>query len=102
MLLAAYRLAFHFNRPVSELRISMREFLTWLAYLDIEPPERAADVRNASLQATIMNMSGRSLRDKKYVTPSELLGEAEPEQPQSVEQQKAMLKSIARSKPDGR
>lgn len=99
MLRAAYRLAFYFRRPVSELRMSMREFITWQAFLKLEPPERSEDIRNAALQATVMNMSGRSLRKGKYVTPAELLGE-EGEKVQSAEQQKMFLKSVTR-KTDG-
>lgn len=96
MLLAAYRLAFHFHRPVSELRMSMREFMNWLAYLKIEPPEEPEDLRNAALQATIMNMSGRSLNKGKFVTPDELLGKKPPEKAQSPENQKAFLKAMSR------
>lgn len=76
--------------------MTTREFYTWLAYLNIEPPDQAEENRNAALQATIMNMSGRSLHKGKFVTPAQLQGEEPLETVQTPEQQQAFLKSLGR------
>lgn len=93
MLLAAYRLAFHFHRPLSELNITMREFFAWMAYLHIEPPERGDNERTAALMAQITNMSGKSLPKGKQVSPADFLGG---KKRQTLDQQKAFFKSIGK------
>ena len=91
MLLAAFRLAFYFHRPVTELNMSLRQFYTWLAYLKIEPPEEGARRRTAALMAQITNMSGRSLPDKKQVNADDFLGV---KQQQTAKEQIAFMKSM--------
>jgi len=97
-LLAAFRLAFYFHRPVSELNISFREFLLWLEYLRIEPPDKSANERTASLMAQITNMAGRSLPDRKTMSMRDFL----PQKPQTPMEQKAMFMALTGSKPNGR
>jgi len=91
MLLAAFRLAFHFRRPPSELRISFREFLHCLKYLQIEPPDEAENNRTAVLLAQISNMAGKSLPKGKHMKPEDFIGR---KRAQTAEEQKAFLKSI--------
>ena len=94
MLLAAFRLAFYFRRPVSELNISVREFYWWLAYLQIEPPEEAANYRNAALMAKLTNVAGRALPDRKMVKPSDFLGSEKKQPAQTADEQKAFMRSL--------
>ena len=73
--------------------MSWREFLHWQAYLKIESPERADNVRTASLMAQITNMSGRSLPDKKMLSAADFLGEQKtPEQ--SMQDQINFMKGL--------
>ena len=69
-----FRLALLLGKTVSELNMSWREFTHWQAYLKIEPPEQADNMRTASLMAQITNMSGRSLPDKKMLSADDFLG----------------------------
>lgn len=71
--------------------MSWREFAYWQEYLRIEHPERGANLRAAALMAQITNMSGRSLPEKKMVTPEDFLGE---KKPQSMEEQIAFMKGL--------
>jgi len=90
--MAAFRLASHLGKTVSELRMTWREFLLWQAYLDVEPPDRADNMRMASLMACITNMSGKSVR--KPVKPADFL----PRKPMSAAQQRAFFKSLTGNK----
>lgn len=89
--MATFRLASHLGKTVSELDISWDEFVYWMAYLRLEPPEQAANVRNAALMAQITNMSGRSLRNNKTVTADDFLGKKQ----QTMEEQIAFFKSLS-------
>lgn len=94
MLVAVYRLAFLLKRTVSEIgSMSMSEFAHWIAYLKIEPPEQGDTERTAALMATITNMSGRSLPDKKMVKPEDFLGG---KKQQTMEEQIAFMKGLSR------
>ena len=75
--------------------MSWREFIYWQQYLQIEHPEKGANMRAASIMAQITNMSGRSLPDKKTVTAEDFLGEKK--QQQSMEEQIAFMKSLGQS-----
>ncbi len=76
--MSVFRLAFHFKRPVSELNLSWREFQYWLAFLDAEPPDYGDNYRTALVLSQITNMAGRSLPDKKRVSPEDFMGKPEP------------------------
>lgn len=90
-----YRLAFLLKRPVSELRITWREFMHWQAYLRMEPPDEGDNQRTAALLAQITNMAGRSLPDRKKVKPEDFLRTSEKEQArQDEEDQKAFLRAL--------
>jgi hypothetical protein len=94
MLLAVYRLAFLLKRTVGEIAsMPMSEFAHWLAYLKLEPPEKGDTERTAALMATITNMAGRSLPDKKMVKPDDFLGR---KKRQSMEEQIAFMKGLGR------
>lgn len=80
------------GKTVSELDITWDEFIYWQAYLRIEPPEESARIRNAALMATITNMSGRSLPNRKMVGIDDFLGKEKPRQ--TAEQQIAFMKSL--------
>ena len=93
MLVAVYRLAFLLRRTVGEISsMSLSEFSHWQAYLAMEPPERGDNERTAALMATITNMSGRSLPNKKTVTPDDFLSKKK--QSQTAEQQIAFMKGL--------
>lgn len=62
------------KRPVSELRMSWREFNLWQAYLNVENPEERQDRRLASLMAHISNMAGKQMADGKTAHPDDFLG----------------------------
>lgn len=94
MLLAAFRLAFYFHRPISELNMSMREFYAWLAYLKIEPPEQIANHRTAMVLAQITNTAGRALPDKKFVSADDFLGK---KKPQTAAEQITFMKSLGKN-----
>ena len=90
--MAAFRLASHLGKTVSELDISWDEFVYWMAYLHLEPPEEPANVRNAALMAQITNMSGRSLKNNKTVTADDFLGKKK----QTMQEQIAFFKSLGK------
>jgi len=69
-----------------------REFNQAMAFLQLHPPEESANVRTASVMAQIANFSGRTLPDKKMVSPDDYLGRKK--EPQSAEHQKDFLRSI--------
>ncbi len=96
VLMALFRLALLLGKTISELNISGAEFLYWDAYLRIEPPQQGDNQRAAALMAQITNMSGRSLKDKKTVSPDDFLGK---QSVQSADEQIAFMKSLG--KPDG-
>jgi hypothetical protein len=73
----------------------LREFFMWLAYLKMEPPEEAENVRMAALMAQITNMAGRSLPGKKFVDAEDFLGG---KQQQTLDEQKAFMKSMTGNK----
>jgi len=87
-----YRLAFYLKRPVCELNMSWRELLHWQAYLEIEPPEQGDNNRTSALLAQITNMAGRSLPDRKRVTPEDFM--RKPERRQTEQDQKAFLQGF--------
>jgi hypothetical protein len=87
-------LAYLLGKTVSELDISWEEFVYWQAYLRLEPPEHAANVRNAALMAQITNMSGRSLKDNSRVTIDDFLGKPKR---QSMEAQIAFMRGLGDS-----
>jgi hypothetical protein len=82
--------------------MSWREFVHWQAYLQIEPPDKAAAERTAVLLAQITNMSGRILPGKKTVKPDDFLSglgfDVAPPRPQTMEEQLAFMKSLPSSK----
>lgn len=82
---------------MSELRLSLREFYAWLAYLGMEPPEEGDNARTAALMAQFTNMSGKSLPKGKTVSADDFLGRKK-EPLQSTDQQKAFLRSITGNK----
>lgn len=95
MLLAAYRLAFLLRKTVGEISsMPVSEFYGWLAYLKLEPPEKGDNERAAALMATITNMSGRSLPDRKTVKPQDFLGGGKKRQ--TMEEQIAFMKGLSR------
>jgi hypothetical protein len=92
LLLAAWRLAFHWKRPLSELNISRREFNQALAYLQIEPIDEGDNKRTASLMAQISNWSGRC---KKWLSADDYLGKPQEIKPmQTTEQQKSFMRGM--------
>ena len=76
--------------------MSWREFPYWNAYLQLEPPDRGDNQRTAALMAQITNMSGKSLKEGKTVSPDEFLGKTVKKQ--SMEDQIAYMKSLSNSK----
>lgn len=90
-MLAAFRLAMLLGKTVSELDMDWNEFVYWQAYLEIEPPEQAANVRTAAILAQITNMSGKSLRDGAKVSIDDFLGKPKR---QTIEQQIAFMKGL--------
>lgn len=78
--------------------MSRREFNQCLAYMQIEPAEEGDNRRTASLMAQIANFSGRSLPDRKMMSPDDYLGI--PEQSQTPDDQKAFMRGLKR-KQDG-
>lgn len=96
MLVAMYRLASHLHRTVGEISgIPSSELHHWLAYLKLYPPDEGDTKRTAALMATITNMAGRSLPDKKHVKAEDFLGSEKPAG-QSWQDQKAFLMSMTR------
>lgn len=89
-----FRLALLLGKTVSELKMSWREFSYWQAYLKIENPERAADVRTASLMAQISNMAGRALPDRKMLSAADFLGETKKTPEQSMQEQIDFMKGL--------
>jgi hypothetical protein len=86
-------LAAFFKRPVSELDISYEEFMHWLAYLELEPPDYGATYRTALVLERITNMSGKSV--KKPVKVDDFMPKAPViEMAQTIDEQKAFLRSI--------
>ena len=85
-----FRLAAFLGKTVRELDISWSEFVYWQAYLDIEPPDRAATHRTAAVLAQIANFSGRSLPDGKRAKAEDYL----PRKRQTAAEQKAFFKSL--------
>lgn len=79
------------GKTVSELDMDWNEFVYWQAYLEIEPPEQAANVRTAAILAQITNMSGKSLRDGAKVSIDDFLGKPKR---QTIEQQIAFMKGL--------
>jgi hypothetical protein len=88
--MAVFRLAAYLGKTVGELDMTWREFIYWQAFLDEEPPERAANMRTAALMAQIANYAGKSLPKGKMVKPSDYL----PRKPQTAAQQKAFFMSL--------
>lgn len=76
--------------------MSWREFVHWQAYLSIESPEHADNVRTAAILAQITNMAGRSLPDQKRVTLSDFLGNSKPARQQPMHDQIAFMKSLGK------
>jgi len=70
--------------------MTWRQFNQALAYLQMNPPEQAANHRTASLMAQIANFAGKSLKEGKTVKPSDYLSKPK----QSSVQQKEFLKRI--------
>lgn len=93
MLLATFRLAGYLGKTLDELDISYDEFTYWCAFLKLEPPEEAANMRTAMLLSQITNMSGKSLREGRSVTPDDFLGKPKPAQ--SLDDQIAFFKSMS-------
>ena len=83
------------GKTVTELNMSWREFQYWQAFLRLEPPDAGARRLTASVLATITNMAGRSLPDKKTVTAEDFL---EPPKSQTMEDQIAFMKSLSTGK----
>ena len=77
--------------------MSWREFMYWNAYLKLEPPDRGDNQRAAALMAQITNMSGKSLKEGKTVSPDDFLGERVVKR-QSMEDQIAYMKSLSNEK----
>ena len=67
------------------------EFIYWQAFLHLEPIDDHANQRTAAILAQITNMSGKSLREGKTVTPDDFLGVPKK---QSMHDQIAFFKSI--------
>ena len=88
-----FRLALLLNKTVAELcdAMSWTEFLYWQAYLELEPPDRDANHRAAAIMAQLTNMSGKSLKDGKSVTPDDFLGV---KKQQTAAEQIAFLKGL--------
>ena len=82
-----FRLALSLGKTVSELsrNITAREFASWLAYFEIEPPDERDDQRMAVTCATIAQCAGNK------VTPDDFLGN---KKQQTVEEQIAILKQV--------
>ena len=79
------------GKTLSEMDMSWEEFMYWNAYLALEPPEHAANLRTAALMAQITNMSGRSLPDKKFVNVDDFIGKPKV---QTAEEQLAFMRSL--------
>jgi hypothetical protein len=76
MLRFSYRLAAHLGivDPVGEIlgRLDLRQILTWMAYLELEPtPADRSDVRSAFLFANLMNQW--KSRDAPAISVQDLL-----------------------------
>ena len=94
MLMAAFRLASHLGKTIDELDITWDEFIYWMAFLHLEPVEEPANMRTASLLAQITNMSGKSLRDGKTVTPDDFYRKKPIKQ--SIDEQISFFKSMSK------
>lgn len=90
--MAAFRLASHLGKTVSELDITWEEFVYWQAFLKIEPPDEPAMRRTAALMAQITNMSGRSLKNNKTVSADDFMGK----KMQTPDEQIAFFKSLGK------
>lgn len=88
--MAVFRLAAYLGKTVREMDISWREFIYWQAFLDAEPPERAANQRTAAVMAQIANFAGRALPDGKRVKPDDYL----PRKRQTAAEQRAFFKNL--------
>ena len=84
-----FRLALTLGKTVGELsrELTAREFASWLAYFEIDPPDKRDDERMAMTCATIAQCAGNK------VTPDDFLGRKEP---QTIDDQIAILKSVER------
>ena len=82
-----FRLAHELGKTVGELsgQLTAREFASWIAYFQIEPPGWRDDERMAVTCATIAQCAGNS-----SVTPEDFLGR----EPQTIEDQMAVLKAV--------
>ena len=93
-MLAAFRLASHLGKTLSELDITWEEFVYWQAYFHLEPPEEPAMQRTAAILAQITNMSGKSLPKGKTVTADDFIGRKS--NVQSIEDQIAFFKTLGK------
>lgn len=73
--------------------MGMREFYTWLAFLQMEPPDQAENARTAALMAQITNVAGRALPKGKTVAAKDFLPKEKP-RPQTREEQIAFMKGL--------
>jgi hypothetical protein len=82
------------------LDLTWDEFWHWIAYFEMEPPNRAEDYRAAMICAQVYNTAGKAF--KKNVTPEQILGlekeASKPKQYQTAAEQKAFLRGLG-SKP---
>lgn len=74
--------------------MTWEQFWYWIAYFEIEPPNRAEDYRAAMICAQIQNTAGKTY--KKMVTANEILGieKPQPERYQDVNDQKDFFRSL--------
>lgn len=91
--MAAFRLASHLGKTIGELDITWDEFIYWQVFFQLEPVDDSANKRTAAIMAQITNMSGKSLREGKTVTPDDFLGKPKK---QSAKEQIAFFKAISK------
>ena len=91
--MATFRLAGYLGKTIGELDISWDEFVYWQAFFHLEPIDESDNRRAAAIMAQITNMSGKSLKEGKTVTPDDFLGKS---QRQSMHDQIAFFKAISK------
>lgn len=74
------------HKTVGELcqSLTAREFATWQAYLQLEPPGEKDDFRMAVTCATVAQCNGNKVTYKDFL----------PRKPQTIEEQIAIMKAV--------
>ena len=85
------------NRPLSELKITMREANQAIAYLHINDPEASANRRTASLMAQIANWAGRAMKGTKMLKAEDFLPVRKPKK-QTAQEMKEVFRALKPAK----